>query len=155
LSSRRQSLPSEYNTSSTVEEQYIEELNKDYVGYTNQTIKMLLTHLRKKWCKVMTKKHTDATEVFYQAWITLTTYIITFGCQLNKQQKKYKNFSVIISDEAKTLHFVGQMYKSGYYIKEQMTKYKMQADINKTWLHTLQFSTIFLPNARHTETTSQ
>ncbi len=69
------------------------------------------------------------------------THIITFGHQLDKQQKKCKNINVIISDEAKTLHFVGQMYKSDYYTKEQMTKYKMQADINKTWLHTLQFFT--------------
>ncbi len=33
------------------------------------------------------------------------------------------------------------MYKSNYYTKEQMTKHEMQADINKTWLHTLQFFT--------------
>jgi hypothetical protein len=43
-------------------------------------------------------------------------------------------------EEAKTLHFIGQMYKSDY-TKEQMTKYEMQADVNKTWLHTLQFFT--------------
>jgi hypothetical protein len=52
----------------------------------------------------------------------LTTHIITFGCQLNKQQKKCKNINVIILEEAKTLHFIGQMYKSNYYTKEQMTK---------------------------------
>jgi hypothetical protein len=34
-----------------VEEQYIKELNKDYFGYTNQTIKMLLTHLCTNWSK--------------------------------------------------------------------------------------------------------
>jgi hypothetical protein len=33
------------------------------------------------------------------------------------------------------------MYKSDYYTKDQMTKYKMKANINKTWLHTLQFFT--------------
>ncbi len=33
------------------------------------------------------------------------------------------------------------MYKSNYYTENQMTKYKMKADINKTWLHTLQFFT--------------
>ena len=102
---------------------------------------MLLTHLCTKCCKVMTKERTDATEVLYQAWVPSTTHIITFGRQLNKQQKKCKNINVIISDEARILHFVGQMYKSGYYTEEQMTKYKMQADINKTWLHTLIFFT--------------
>jgi hypothetical protein len=49
----------------SIEEQYIKELNKDYFGYANQTIKTLLTHLRMKWCKVMTKERTNATEAFY------------------------------------------------------------------------------------------
>ncbi len=31
------------------------------------------------------------------------------------------------------------MNKRDYYTKEQMTKYKMLTNINKTWLHTLQF----------------
>jgi hypothetical protein len=31
------------------------------------------------------------------------------------------------------------MYKSDYYTEDQMTKYKMKANINKTWLQTLQF----------------
>ena len=74
------------------------------------------------WCKVMTKEHTNATEVFYQAWVPSITHIITFGHQLNKQQKKCKNINIIILEEAKTLHFVGQMYKSDYYTEEQMTK---------------------------------
>jgi hypothetical protein len=137
----------------SVEEQYVKELNKDYFGYANQTIKMLLTHLCTNWCKVMTKERTNATEAFYWVWIPLTTHIISFGCQLNKQQTKCKNINVILLEEAKTLHCVGQMYKSNYYTKKQMTKYKMQTDVNKTWLHTLQFLPNFLPNARHTETT--
>jgi hypothetical protein len=91
----------------------------------------------------MTKGRTNATEAFYQAWVPSTTHIITFGHQLDKQQKKCKTINVIILDEAKTLNFVGQMYKSNYYTKDQMTKYKMKANINKTWLLTLQFFTKF------------
>jgi hypothetical protein len=87
----------------------------------------------------MTKECTNGTEAFYQAWVPSTTHIITFVGQLNKQQKKCKNINLIISDEAKTLYFVGQMYKSNYYSEEEMTKYEMHADVNKTWLHTLQF----------------
>jgi hypothetical protein len=105
----------------SVKEQYFKELNKGYFGYANQTIKTLLTHLRTNWCKkVMKKEHTNATEAFYQAWVPSTTHIITFGCQLSKQQKKCKNIDVIILEEAKTLHFVGQMYKRNYYTKKQM-----------------------------------
>jgi hypothetical protein len=49
--------------------------------------------------------------------------------------------NVIISEEAKTLHFVSQMYKSDSFTKEQMTKYKMQSDTDKVWTTTLQFFT--------------
>ena len=65
------------------------------------------------------------------------THIITFGRQLNKQQKRCKTINVIISDEAKTLHFVGQMYKSDYFTEEQMTKYEILPDANKVWDKTL------------------
>jgi hypothetical protein len=61
--------------------------------------------------------------------------------------KKGKNINVIILEETKNLHFVGQMFKGDYYTKEQMNKYEMQADINKAWLHTLQFFT--KPFAQH------
>jgi hypothetical protein len=57
----------------------------------------------------MTRECTDATEAFYQAWVPNMTHIITFGWQLNKQQKKGKTINVIISGKAKTLHFIGQM----------------------------------------------
>mgnify|MGYP006146177255 FL=1 len=121
----------------SVEEQYIEELNEEYFGYANSTIKSVLHHLRTNWCKVMTRERTDATEAFYQAWVPNMTHIITFGRQLNKQQKKCKTINVIISDEAKTLHFVGQMYKSDYFTEEQMTKYEILSDSNKVWDKTL------------------
>jgi hypothetical protein len=93
----------------SVKEQYIKELNEDYFGYANQTIKSLPTRLCTNWCKVMMKERTDATEAFYQAWVPTATHIITFGHQLNKQQKKCKNINNIILEESKTLQFVGQM----------------------------------------------
>jgi hypothetical protein len=40
----------------SIEEQYVKELNEDYFGYANQTIKSLLAQLCTNWCKVMTKK---------------------------------------------------------------------------------------------------
>jgi hypothetical protein len=47
-------------------------------------------------------------------------------------------------DEAKTLHFVGQMYKSDYFTEEQMTTYKMCSDASKAWTPTLDhFSLLF------------
>ncbi len=81
----------------SVEEQYIEELNEEYFCNINSTIKSVLHHLRTNWCKVMSRERTDTTEAFYQAWVPNMTHIITFGRQLNKQQKKCKTINVIIS----------------------------------------------------------
>jgi hypothetical protein len=120
-----------------VEVQYIKELNEEYFGYTNSTIKSVLHHLCTKWCKIMTRERTDATYAFYQAWVPNMTHIITFGRQLNKQQKKCKAINVIISDKAEMLHFIGQMYKSNYFTEEQMTKYEILADSDKVWEKTL------------------
>jgi hypothetical protein len=92
----------------------------------------------------MTKERTDATKAFYHTWLPSSTHVITFGCQLTKIQKKCCRINVIISDEAKALHFVGQMYKSDYFTEDQMTKYKMRLDADKEWDPTLNhFSKLF------------
>jgi hypothetical protein len=82
----------------SIEEQYIKELNKEYFGYANNTIKNVIHHLQTNWCKVMTRECTDATEAFYQAWVLNMTHIITFGRQLTKQQQTCKAINVIISN---------------------------------------------------------
>jgi hypothetical protein len=70
-----------------IEEQYVKELNEDYSGYANQTIKSLLEHLCTNWFKVMTKECTDATKTFYHTWVPSFTHAITFGRQLTNLQK--------------------------------------------------------------------
>ncbi len=128
----------------SIEEQYVEKLNKDYFGYANQRIKSLLEHLCTNWCKVMTKERTDATKAFYHTWVPSSTHVITFGCQLTKLQTKCCTINVIISNEANTLHFFGQMYKSDYFTEDQMTKYEMRSDADKEWDPTLNhFSKLF------------
>jgi hypothetical protein len=115
----------------SIEEQYIKELNEDYFGYANKMIKSLLAHLCTNCCMVMTKERMDATKAFYHAWVPSSTHVITFGCQSTKLQKKCPTINVLISDEAKMLHFIGQMYKSDYFTEEQITKYKMRLDTDK------------------------
>ncbi len=120
-----------------IKEQYVQDLNEEYFGYANSTIKSVLHYLWTKWCKIITRERMDATNAFYQAWVPNMTHIITFGRQLNKQQKKCKATNAIISNKAKMLHFFGQMYNSNYFTKEQMTKYIILADLDKVWGKTL------------------
>jgi hypothetical protein len=129
----------------SIEEQYVKKLNKDYFSYANQMIKSLLEHLHTNWCKVMTKERTDATVAFYHTWVPSSTHVIMFGHQLTKLQKKCCTINVIISNKAKTLHFVGQVYKSDYFTEDQMTKYEMRSDADKEWDPTLDhFSKLFV-----------
>ena len=43
-----------------VDEQYIEELKKDYIGYANETTKTILAHIKTTWCKVTTHEKRKA-----------------------------------------------------------------------------------------------
>ncbi len=87
----------------------------------------------------------DATEAFNHTRVPSSTHVIRFGCQLIKLQKKCHTIKVIISTKAKALHFVGQMYKSDYFMEDQMTKYEMQLDAEKEWDPTLDhFSKLFV-----------
>jgi hypothetical protein len=62
-----------------------------------------------------------------------------------KLQKKCCTINIIISGEAKVLHFVGQMYKSNYFTEDQMTNYKMRSNANKEWDPTLNhYSKLFV-----------
>jgi hypothetical protein len=61
-----------------------------------------------------------------------------------KASKKCQTINVTFFNKVMTLHFVGQMYKSKYFMEEQMTKYEMRLDTNKAWDPTLDhFSKLF------------
>jgi hypothetical protein len=57
--------------------------------------------------------------------------------------------------KAKMLHFVGQMYKSNYLTKEQITKYEIFADSDKIWKKTSPTSWISTHCARPMAMTGQ
>ena len=122
----------------SIEEQYIEELNEEYFGYANNTIKSVLHHLQTNWCKVITRERTDATEAFYfyQAWVPNMIHIITFGRQLNKQQKNERRSTSSFPTKLKPSTSSGK-YTSDYFTEEQMTKYEILSDEKKVWDKTL------------------
>ncbi len=128
----------------SIEEQYTKELNEEYFGYANNTIKSVLHHLQTNWCKVMTREHTDATEAFYQTWVPNMTHIITFGRQLTKQQKKCKVIGVIISDKAKPSTLWDKCTRATTSPKTNCHKFEILADADKTWDKTLtHFTALF------------
>ena len=47
-----------------VEDQYLVELNEQYVGFRNQTTRTILTHLTKTWVKVQNHEKVESTNAF-------------------------------------------------------------------------------------------
>ena len=67
-----------------VENQYVEELSEDYIGYKNQTITAMITHLQ-TWFVITNKEKLDIKVLFYAPWSeTPNTHITTFAQQLNR-----------------------------------------------------------------------
>ena len=69
-----------------VDAPYIEELDDDFIGYSAQTIKTLIAHLRREWCIVTTMERKQAAAAFHIQW-DLTSHITKFARDLDKQQK--------------------------------------------------------------------
>ena len=55
-------------TTTLVDTMYIEELEQEYIGYKNRTIKNLFTHLRKEWCTTTTLEKKEALTEFNHIW---------------------------------------------------------------------------------------
>ena len=56
------------NIIEAVEEEYLGEIKKDYVGYSDETAKSLRNHLKTKWCKITTLEKGKALGVFGAPW---------------------------------------------------------------------------------------
>ena len=51
-----------------IDKVYIEELENQYTGFTNQSIKTMLAHIRKEWCGITTLEKATATNNFKVQW---------------------------------------------------------------------------------------
>ena len=76
-----------------VEEEYLSKLKKDYVGYSDETAKSLLTHLKTTWCKITTLEKGMDPEVFCAPW-DMTSNITTYKRHLDKAQLKCADMGV-------------------------------------------------------------
>ena len=93
-----------------IDAQYVEELDEDYVGYKNNTIKTMIAQL-KKWYIITTKEKVVIKAHFLDPWSdTLNSHITTFARQLEMRQVECKYNEVTVIEADKVDHFVYQMY---------------------------------------------
>ena len=95
-----------------VDEQYVAQLEADYIGYTGVTIFGMLEHLR-TWYKVTNAQQLAIKERFLAPWSeTPDAHVSTYARQLDKRQIECSELKVPVSDADKLLHFIGQMFSS-------------------------------------------
>ena len=111
---------------------YVEELEDDYVGYSGQTIKTIVQHLRTEWCIVTTLEKKQAAQAFHVQW-DFTCHITKFARELDKQQKLCRDIGVPAADATKIQHYVESMYASEMFDDKEMQAWEIKPSADKTW----------------------
>ena len=114
-----------------VDTKYVEELEEDYVGYKNQTIKTLVTQLH-TWYIITNKENMAIKYHFLAPWSdTREAHVTTFARQLDRCQVECEEHGVIITNDNKVDHFPSQIYICGLFEAKFMDDWEEIA--NKSW----------------------
>ena len=94
---------------SVVPDQYVKPIYKQYIGYNSVTILDFFTQLQ-TWYLISNRDKLKMMEYFHTPWIeNPDAHASTYAAQLDERQLECVDFDVVISDAAKTMHFVDQM----------------------------------------------
>ena len=85
----------------SVDPQYLEARNKEYMGFTGETTKTLIAYIRSAWYRVSTHHKMKARSAFREPW-DQTFHVATYARRLDKQQTQLKKYGVPASNEEKT-----------------------------------------------------
>jgi hypothetical protein len=110
----------------------VKELKQDCVGYSGQTIKTIVQHLRNEWCIVTTLEKKQAAATFHVQW-NLMSHITKYARELDKQQKLCRDISVPAPDATKIQHYVKSMYASEMFDDKEMQAWEIKPPDDKTW----------------------
>ena len=115
-----------------IEPTYVEELDDDYIGYSAQTIKTIITHLRSEWCIITTLEKKQAAAAFHIQW-DFTSHITKYARELDKRQKECRDIGVPAADATKIQYYVESMYASDMFDEKEMQAWEIKPSNDKTW----------------------
>ena len=111
-----------------IDEQYLEEKRKEYVGYNNETIHSLLNHIQ-TWAIVINKEKIEAKAHFQAPWSdSPDQHITALAYQLDKRQRDCLRIKAPVSDSDKVDHFVSSMYTSNLFEAKFLEEWKASDD---------------------------
>ena len=115
-----------------MEEEYLGELKKYYVGYSDKTTNSLLTDLKTTWCKITTLEKGKALGVFRAPW-DMTSNTTTYKRHLDKAQLKCADMDVKATKSKKVQIYVQQIYGADIFTKKEFIKWEGKKEEDKTW----------------------
>ena len=87
------------------------------MGYSDETAKSLLTHLKTTWCKIITLEKGKALGVVHAPW-DMTSNITTYERHLDKAQLKCADTGAKAPNSEKVKIYVQQMYGADIFTKK-------------------------------------
>ena len=103
-----------------VDKIYVKELDEDYIGYNNQTRKIILTHLKNNWCIIIPLEKKKAAENF-RIQCDGTPHITKYVREIDKQQRLCRDIGVPAHDLNKIQYHVENIYVSKIFDENKMT----------------------------------
>ena len=120
-------------TTELIDSTYVEELENEYTGYNNQTIKSLFKHIKDEWCVITTMEKTRAKGKFEEKWDGVT-HITKFAKQLDQRQLECKKIGAEATDAGKLQTYVESMWESDLFDDKEMNKWEEgTTPANKIW----------------------
>ena len=107
-------------------------MEDEYIGYSNQTIKSLIQHLKDEWCIVTTLEKKRALYAFHLTW-NWTRHITGHAKELDHQQKNCRDVKVEAGDATKVQIYVENMYASELFDETELQAWENKLPTNKTW----------------------
>ena len=91
------------------------------MGYSGETAKSLLHHLKTTWYKITTLEKRKALGVFWAPW-DMTSNITTYEQHLDKAQIKCADMGMKAPKSEKMEIYVHQMYSADKFIEKEFIK---------------------------------
>ena len=96
--------------------QYIKELEEDFTGYTNCTIRDIINHLRTSWCKIQNQENIDAKAALQNPWAdTPDRHITKYTRELTSSADAAIAIAAPCPDDEKFIIFLDNMYVSSQF----------------------------------------
>ena len=97
-----------------VEDEYINELKEEYIGYETETTETLLAHIKQEWVKSTTHKRTKVLATYHSPWDQVTN-ITTYERALTKEQGKCVDLGTLCNSSGNLQTYVKQMYATAFF----------------------------------------